>query len=506
MMRRLLPLVLILLAGPALSETPQEGFAKAAGAHTKASTSLEFHDDPTDVTGKAWEFTKALIGASGVKGVENYVDAADFIKAGQTDGYSPELILTAGAKAISGNFTTARAEELVSQMSQTDMFKAAAVIGFTVQDTSEETATALQRKLVEYMLETAPSVAVTAGQEGALSAGQKLFLDVMGKACPPCDAAYKGYDLAAESSKALQIAFENEKTQAMFNQMKTAGWYREDEFQAGYTGNPTLQAEARAALETMWKAAGKSGTPSDQQVLGFVFSRYQQWQKEVIDKAKLDEGVAKIEPYFTGLSSSEKSSMYGPADEATWAANYIKDYQKLWTDLASMKGNATWPFGLGQAGVEAQVAALVKRWKYEGLSDEQIAWEMTKLGVEWGWVPKDKLGPKPIPPLVQIETNIANHLPQLNAEKLGALLASAGITPSPDFLNCLCPGGFHYYDGEDAEGPCRRIGPLGGASYTGIDGNAIMGCSSAYPMADGKTVTGALAAKLLSIRKAQSGN
>jgi hypothetical protein len=328
----------------------------------------------------------------------------------------------------------------------------------------------------------------------------------MGKACPPCDVAYKGYDLAAESSKALQIAFENEKTQAMFNQMKTADWYRDDEFKAGYTGNPTLQSEARKALESMWKAAGKTSTPTEDEVLSFVFDRFQRWKQEVVNQEKLEESIAKIEPYFTGLSEAEKSSMYGAADEATWAANYIKDYQEIWAELTGKMGKAHWPLGLGKAGVEAQVASFVKRWKQEGLSDEQVAWELTKLGVEWNWLPKDKLGPKPIPPMVQIEGNIAKRLPELNAAKLGALLESAGISPTSDFLNCLCPGGTHYYTGKEATGPCRRIGPLGGESYFGIDGTAIMGCSAAYPMADGKTVTGALADKLLSIRKARSGN
>ncbi|MGB8813463.1 MAG: hypothetical protein WCC57_09775 [Paracoccaceae bacterium] len=502
MMRRLLPFALILLAHFASAETPKEGFAAAASAQTKV-TNLEFHDDPTDVSGKAWEFTKALVGASGVKGLDNVMDAADFIKAGQKDGYSPELILTAGAKSISANFTTKRAEELVGKMSQSEMFKAAIVIGFEAKDTSAETATAVQRRLVEYMVETAPAVAVTAGQEGALPAGQQLFLDIMGKACPPCDAAYKGYDLAAESSKALQIAFENEKTQAMFNQMKTAGWYREDEFAAGYTGNSTLQAEARTALETMWKAAGKTGTPTEDEVLGFVFDRFQRWQQEAADKAKLDEVITKIEPYYIGLAGYEKTSMYGPGDEATHAGAYINDYQTLWAELTGMKGNATWPFGLGQAGVEAQVAGLVKRWRYEGLSDEQIAWEMAKLGADWGWIAPDMVGPKPPSPLSQIEKGIAGRLPQLSVEKLGALLASAGITPTADFMNCMCPGGFHFYDGEDAMGPCRRIGSLGGVSWAGIDGNAVMGCSAAYPLPDGRTVTGALAAKLVDIRKAQ---
>lgn len=503
MMRRLLPFALFLLVHSASAETPQEGFAKAASAHTKV-TGLEFHDDPTDVTGKAWEFTKALVGASGMKGLDTAMDAVDFVKAGQKDGYSPELILTAGAKSISANFTTKRAEELVGKMSQTEMFKAAIVIGFETKDTSAETAMAVQRRLVEYMLETAPAVAVTAGQEGALPAEQQLFLDIMGKACPPCDVAYKGYDLAAESSKALQIAFENEQTQAMFNQIKTADWYRDDEFKAGYTGNPTLQAEARKALETMWKAAGKTGTPTEDEVLGFVFNRYQQWQQEVVDKAKLDESITKIEPYFVGLSGSEKTSMYGPGDEATHAGAYIKDYQALWSELTGMKGNATWPFGVGKAGVEAHVAGLVKRWRYEGLSDEQIAWEMGKLGADWGWISPDKVGPKPPSPLSQVEKGIAGRLPQLSVEKLGALLASAGIVPPVDFMNCMCPGGFHFYNGEDAVMPCRRIGSLGGVSWAGIDGAAVMGCSAAYPMPDGRTVTGALAAKLLDIRKAQN--
>lgn len=493
---------LLALAIPLAAETPAQGFAKAAGVRT-ASSKLEFHDDPTDVAGKAWEFSKALIGASGVTGLNNAVDIVDFVKAGQADGYSPELILSTATKAVAANFSPKRAEELVSKLSESDKFKYAKLMGIEVGESLGDSTKDIQRKMVEYLVETAPAVAAAAGDKDALSAGQKLFLDVMGKACPPCDAAYKGYDLATEASRALETAFENMATQKLFGDMAKAGWYREDEFKLYFTGNDTIKAEAAKALAKMWQAAGKSGTPTDADVMGFVYNRFDRWQTEVADKKKLDAQIARIEPYFTGLDSADKGWMYGSGDETSWADKYIADYLHVWKDITGMKGNAPWPVGLGQAEVEQKMALLVKRWRIEGMSEEQIQWEMRRLAAGWGWVSKDKVGPKPESPRTQVERNIVTRLPGLSATKLQALLASAGITPSPDFLNCLCPNGFHSYTGPDAVQPCRRIGPLGGTDWAAVSGAAIEGCSAAFPLSDGRTVVNALADRLLQIRKAQ---
>jgi len=500
---RLAMAFLLCLATPLAAETPAQGFAKAAGTRATPSK-LEFHDDPTDVTGKAWEFTKALIGASGVEGFGNAVDAVDFVKAGESDGYSPELVLTTAAKVVSANFSTKRAEELVGKLGQKEIFDYAKVIGLAVdpEDVAKSTKD-IQRKLVEYMVETAPTVAVTAGSEGGLSAGHKLFLEVMGKACPPCDAAYKGYDLAAESARAFETAFENLETQKLFGDMAKSGWYREDEFKTYFTGNDAIKTEARKALEKMWEAAGKSGTPSDDDVMGFVYGRFERWQKEVADKKVLDAQMARIEPLFTSLSQTDKRWMYGDADEATWAEKYIADSLSLWKDAMGLKGNAPWPLGLGQKDVEAQLALLIKRMRMEGLSEAQIQWELRTLAAGWGWISKDKIGPKPETPRTEVERGIARRLPTLSITKLEAVLANAGVKPSADFLNCLCPNGFHYYNGADAKGPCRRIGSLGGVSWAGIDGRAIESCSASYPLADGRRVVGALADRLIEVRKAQ---
>ena len=89
---------------------------------------------------------------------------------------------------------------------------------------------------------------------------------------------------------------------------------------------------------------------------------------------------------------------------------------------------------------------------------------------------------------------------------MDALMASAGIVPTGDFLNCLCPNGFHYYSGPDAVQPCRHIGPLGGVDWAGVNGAAVEACAAAFRLPDGRTVVGALADRLLQVRKAQRGN
>lgn len=83
---------------------------------------------------------------------------------------------------------------------------------------------------------------------------------------------------------------------------------------------------------------------------------------------------------------------------------------------------------------------------------------------------------------------VAQELSKLNADMLTLLFNHIGITPSVDFNNCMCPGGFHAYAGADAGGPCRRIGPLGGTSWTGYDMNTLLGCAASVPLADGSNL------------------
>lgn len=90
---------------------------------------------------------------------------------------------------------------------------------------------------------------------------------------------------------------------------------------------------------------------------------------------------------------------------------------------------------------------------------------------------------------------IVQSLSNLDGQKMAKLFQHLGIEPSPDFYNCMCPGayGFHSYLAADG-GPCRRIGPLGGVTFSGYDMDRMESCAAAYPLADGRSVLDAVAA------------
>lgn len=86
---------------------------------------------------------------------------------------------------------------------------------------------------------------------------------------------------------------------------------------------------------------------------------------------------------------------------------------------------------------------------------------------------------------------VIQSLTNLDGPKMARLFEHLGISPSPEFYNCMCPGGFHYYTGPDG-GPCRRIGPLGGVEFRGYSMDGMKSCAAAFPLADGRTVLEAI--------------
>ncbi|MHB1101398.1 MAG: hypothetical protein ACYC0C_01180 [Devosia sp.] len=95
-------------------------------------------------------------------------------------------------------------------------------------------------------------------------------------------------------------------------------------------------------------------------------------------------------------------------------------------------------------------------------------------------------------PASQSQT-VVNYLSNLDATKLDLLFKHVGIQPSPEFFNCMCPAGFHYYVGPDG-GPCRRIGVLGGLEFTGYVAGSMESCAATFPLADGRNLLDAVAA------------
>ncbi|MDP1732502.1 MAG: hypothetical protein Q8L54_15285 [Devosia sp.] len=96
---------------------------------------------------------------------------------------------------------------------------------------------------------------------------------------------------------------------------------------------------------------------------------------------------------------------------------------------------------------------------------------------------------------------LVESLSNLDAPKLNALYDHIGIEPSPEYFNCMCPGGFHYWGGP--EGACRRIGVLGGIAFTGYQTENMRTCAATYPLADGRTVLDAVAAAAAGATKPQ---
>lgn len=93
------------------------------------------------------------------------------------------------------------------------------------------------------------------------------------------------------------------------------------------------------------------------------------------------------------------------------------------------------------------------------------------------------------------EQIVIDRLSKLDGSKLTQLFSHMGIEPSGDFLNCLCRGdqGFHYFPDGPSGTTCRRIGSLGGVMFEGFDSARSGSCSTAYPLADGRTVIEAIA-------------
>lgn len=65
----------------------------------------------------------------------------------------------------------------------------------------------------------------------------------------------------------------------------------------------------------------------------------------------------------------------------------------------------------------------------------------------------------------ELKARMLEYLSKLDHAKLEQVAGRLGVEASPDLYECLCPraDGFHYNPGPN--GPCKRIGPLGGESW-----------------------------------------
>ncbi len=169
------------------------------------------------------------------------------------------------------------------------------------------------------------------------------------------------------------------------------------------------------------------------------------------------------------------------------------------------------------ADLDAQIRGRLESWMKPGnrcnnqaIIDGEVGFLMCQL-LEWGEDSYKKALGKRLEDCGLLDYGkvrsdaagrVTKRLSKLTDERLKALLDRAGVTAPAEFLNCLCQDGhgFHYYSGPDAGGSCRRIGPLGGATWSGFRVKDWSACAKAYPLGDGRTVIDAVADTLIGIR------
>lgn len=484
------------LAGGPLLAAPDasQAFDDAVGEYSTAEE-VAFSDDHTNVGGKAYDFAKATLQWFGVPGT--VVDSADFVRSASKEGINSVNALTLVAKTVARHVPTRQFEAVIKKLDQRQLLEVAERLHLG-------RATDLQKTVLKYLIETGPKAAGQAEGGAPSEALATVLVDVMKEACKTCGVAWTGYELAVEAKKAAEMAFDTAATQRMFSEMNKAGWYRLDEFQQYFSGGEILKDEARKALGLM-HASQDLPQPTDDQVMEYIFTRYQRWQTEIADRKRDAEVLAELKDTYVGLLSYEKEEMFGTGTEADWATRFAAGYMPLYNEFISYRGNKPWPFGLGQETVRNAVFNVLRDKLRGNLTEEEAAYEMRSYLYEWGWISLEERGEKPDrapkDDRQAIINRIEERLPNLSADKLGALFENIGIQPSVDFYNCLCTAGYHYYTGPDAGGPCRRIGPLGGVDWSGLDASSWQSCGAAYPLPDGRNLVDAIADSVEARRK-----
>ena len=254
------------------------------------------------------------------------------------------------------------------------------------------------------------------------------------------------------------------------------------------------------ALETakaMMRARDKDGakkTISNDAAEAFLFRQFDGWFKADEAAAKTADSLGKAQAAFAGLKCraalEREVAPQGPA-----CARELQLF-KRYADLnASVRGRIlSWMQRGGRCdapqAIDGQTDFLVCQ-----LLDYGEAAYKKSLGAylqDCGLLnyAKDRN---------DAAARVRDRLPKLSDERLKAVLDRAGVAATGDFMNCLCPNGFHYFNGPEAKAPCRRIGPLGGASWAGFNPQAFESCSKAYPLKDGRSVIDAVADTLTGI-------
>jgi hypothetical protein len=303
----------------------------------------------------------------------------------------------------------------------------------------------------------------------------------------------------AETAKATKAFVVNDSVRNMYNVWKEEiaknGGAESKAFYDARTsiGDHMPLSGAKEMLNARKKKGDKTEV-TDAAAEAFLFQQFDQWYKADQAAAKQGDGLAKANSAF----AASKCRAELESEVAPKGATCEKELQlfKRYADLdAQVRGRlASWMQRGNQcnspAAIDGETSHLVcQLLKYgETAYKTDLGKYLESCGLLDYAKDRDSAAKR-----------VAQRLPGLTESKLGALLGQVGVTAPTEFLGCLCPNGFHYFNGPDAGGSCRRIGPLGGVSWAGFRADGWEACAKAYPLKDGRTVIDAIADALAGI-------
>lgn len=308
-------------------------------------------------------------------------------------------------------------------------------------------------------------------------------------------------NVAVQAAKRAKAFVVNDRVRSMYEawreEIARNGGAGQDAFYAARTviGDRVPLTEAKNAMRK-----SPNDAVSDAAAEAYLFKQFAKWYEAEKGAGKAADGLAKAKGGLASTKCRREIERQLPAgagggDKCKYEIEVLKKYAELDAQIRSrlnawMKpGNACSTPAAIDSEVQHLMCQLVQ-WGEDGYK-ASLGKRLEDCGLlDYG---KDRSA---------LVNRVKERLPKLNVEKLTALMNRAGVASADEFLNCLCQDGhgFHYYKGADAGGPCRRIGPLGGVTWSGFRVTDYSSCAKAFPLKDGRTVIDAIADTAMGIR------
>lgn len=417
--------VSILLMSPVISAKNQsELYDQYIAKHLRAKH-VKFRDDPTDVGGKAYDFAKASLSWLGVP--STFTDSMDFVKSASEEGVNSGNVLSLATKLVGNNIDIKIVSKQVKGMS-VDEIKFILMKNNIFNPKNLD----IQGQLLAFLSETAPQAGgKLAGNVQVSEVFTDVMVDIVNNACKTCNVAHKAYKLAQEAANATDQAFDNTKTQRMFNQMDIAGFYKFKDFDQYYTGGEQLKSGARKALDLYHKSQGL-GPPTEEDVKRFIYKRYERWQKEIETHKKEAKILEEMKPEFLKLPDRHKKA-------------FISEFLSVYNDLLKYKGNGILITGSNFDQKIRMKALYLLKNKHKSWFNYEYHKALAIHHLGWGKKPS-----KPRQPSKAEESKklgavnkekldiVMTQVTKINHNKFLDTLEELNVKSQEPYLDCLC--------------------------------------------------------------------